>query len=128
MIARIISAVLAFAVGGAVGFVLTFTHRQYVVGGVPWGLIGALAIVAALLVGMRFAFADRIAPVAAGAGVLGATALLATRSVGGSVLVADDVLGYVWAIGPAAITLVVALVRAPRPRAAYPATHDGIPG
>jgi len=49
---RVLSGLLCFAIGAGIGVVLTFTHRAYLVelGGVPvpLGLVGALAIVAAL--------------------------------------------------------------------------------
>ena len=58
-LARGFTVVLSFAAGAAMGFVLTFTHRQYLVevgpATIPLGLIGGLGIVAALLAGMRLA-------------------------------------------------------------------------
>lgn len=109
--ARVFALVLAFATGAGIGFVLTFTHRQYVVElagvPVPVGLIGGLVIVAALLVGMRLAFAERAAPLAAAAGVILAAALLALPGSSGSVLVLDDPLGYTWALGPTVIAVIV---------------------
>lgn len=117
---RILTLVLAFATGAAIGFVLTFTHRQYVVETlgvpVPLGLLGGLAIVAALLAGMRLAFAERAAPLAAGAGVVLASAVLALPAYSGSVLVVDDPIGAAWALGPAIIALVVVAWPARRPR------------
>lgn len=110
---RILSGLLAFATGAGVGLVLTFTHRQYVLDvlgvPVPLGLIGALAIVAALLVGIRLAFDDRTAVLVAGAGVVAAATLLAFPIGAGSVLVLDDATGFGWAVGPAAVTLAAAL-------------------
>lgn len=111
MTARILTLVLAAVVGAAVGFVLTFTHRQYVVEAagldLPLGVVAGLAIVAALLVGMRLVFADRVVPLAGGAGVVLASALLALPAANGSVLVLDDPVGYAWALGPALLTVVV---------------------
>lgn len=118
--ARIFSIVMAAITGAAVGFVLTFTHRQYVVelGGIPipLGLIAGLAIVAALLAGMRLAFGERIAPIAAAAGVILASAVLAFPGASGSVLVFDDPVGYAWAVGPTVVALVVIGWPAPRRR------------
>ncbi|HWH97962.1 MAG TPA: PIG-L family deacetylase, partial [Pseudolysinimonas sp.] len=78
--ARIFSLVLAFAAGAGIGFVLTFVHGQYLVAWaglvVPFGLIGALAVVAALLAGMRLAFEERVAPIVAAAGVIFGSAVL----------------------------------------------------
>jgi hypothetical protein len=109
--ARVFSLVLAFATGAGTGFVLTFTHRQYVVElagiAVPLGLIGGLAIVAALLTGMRLAFAERSAPIAAAAGVILGSAILVLPGNSGSLFVPDDPAGYVWAVGPTALALVI---------------------
>jgi len=109
--ARIFTIVLAAVTGAGVGFVLTFTHRQYVVelAGVPipLGLIGGLAVVAALLAGMRLAFGERIAPLAAALGVIVASAILAVPGASGSILVFDDPLGYAWAVGPTVVAFVV---------------------
>lgn len=108
---RVFTLILAFATGAGTGFVLTFTHRHYVVQlgdvAVPLGLIGSLAIVAALLAGMRLAFAERAAPIAAAAGVILGTAVLALPGNSGSLFAPDDPAGYVWAVGPTVIALVV---------------------
>lgn len=110
--ARVFTIVLASITGAGVGFVLTFTHRQYIVPvvgiPVPWGLIGGLAIVAALLVGMRLAFGDRIAPLAAGLAVVAAIAVLGLPLPSGSTLYANDAIDYVWILAPVLITAVVA--------------------
>ena len=111
MAARLFTLVLAFATGAGVGFVLTFTHRQYIVelGGVPvpLGLIGGLAIVAALFAGARLAFAERVSPIAAAAGVILGSAILVLPGNSGSLFVPDDPVGYVWAVGPTALALVI---------------------
>ena len=111
MAARVFSLILAFATGAGTGFVLTFTHRQYIVdvagAAVPLGLIGGLAIVAALLTGMRLAFAERIAPIAAAAGVILGSAVLVLPGNSGSLFVPDDPVGYVWAVGPTALALLI---------------------
>lgn len=117
---RVFSLVLAFATGAGVGFVLTFTHRQYVLelGGVavPFGLIGGLAIVAALLAGMRLAFGERTAPIAAAAGVILGSAVLILPGSSGSLFMPDDTLGYVWALGPTVLAVVILCWPAPRSR------------
>jgi hypothetical protein len=109
--ARVFTLVLAFVTGAGMGFVLTFTHRQYVVDvvgvPVPLGLIGGLAIVAALLAGMRLAFAERVSPIAAAAGVVLGSAILMLPGNNGSLFVPDDPAGYVWAVGPTALALVI---------------------
>ena len=93
---------VAFAAGALVGVVTTFTHRQLP----PWGLLVGLAIIAALLIGIRLAFPSRVAAVAASLGVVGAVVVLLQQT-GGSLLIVDDVLGWVWALGPAAIAALV---------------------
>jgi N-acetyl-1-D-myo-inositol-2-amino-2-deoxy-alpha-D-glucopyranoside deacetylase len=98
-----LASVFALAIGVAVGFVTTFTHRQYV----PWGLVGGLAIIAALIAGFRLVFDSRIIAGAAAVGVIGATGLLMLPGAGGSVFVVDDALGWIWALAP---TLLAALV------------------
>ncbi|MGB3911798.1 MAG: hypothetical protein WBL06_15130 [Pseudolysinimonas sp.] len=109
--ARAFTLVLAFAAGAGMGFVLTFTHRQYIVDlagiPVPLGLIGGLAVVAALLTGMRLAFGERIAPLAAAAGVILGSAILALPGSSGSLFVPDDPVGYGWAVGPTALAILI---------------------
>jgi len=109
--ARVFTIILAVVTGAGVGFVLTFTHRQYVVPvagiPVPLGLLGGLAIVAALLVGMRLAFGDKVAPLAAGLGVMAAIGILGIPLPSGSTLYANDLIDYVWIFGPAVISAVV---------------------
>jgi hypothetical protein len=111
VLSSVVAAALALVLGAAVGFVLTFAHRQFpveVLGiRVPLGLVAALAIVAALLVGFRLAFGDRWIAVAAGAGVVLASAVLALPGAGGSLLVLGDAAGYLWAFGPALLALLV---------------------
>ena len=111
MITRVLTLVLSFVTGAGIGFVLTFTHRQYVVElgelSLPLGLIGGLAIVAALLSGMRLAFGDRLAALAAAAGVVLASVALIVPTRGGSALVLEDPISYAWAIGPTVIGAVI---------------------
>jgi N-acetyl-1-D-myo-inositol-2-amino-2-deoxy-alpha-D-glucopyranoside deacetylase len=107
--ATILTAALASAfaliIGGAVGFVTTFTHRQ----GVPWGLIAGLLVIAALVAGFRLVFDSRLIAAAAGVGAVAATAILMLPGAGGTVLVIDDPIGYVWAFGPAVLSAVIVL-------------------
>lgn len=118
--ARAFTVVLALFVGAGVGFVLTFTHRQYVVPvagiPVPFGLIGGLAIIAALLVGMRLAFGERIAPLAAGLGIVGAIGVLGIPLPSGSTLYAGDAIDYVWILAPTVIAAAVVFWPEPRRR------------
>lgn len=108
---RVFTLILAFATGAGTGFVLTFTHRHYVVElgdvALPLGLIGSLAIVAALLAGMRLAFAERAAPIAAALGVIAGTAVLTLPGNSGSLFLPDDPAGYIWAVGPPLLAVVI---------------------
>ncbi|WP_395640740.1 hypothetical protein [Pseudolysinimonas sp.] len=110
-LARGFTLVLAFATGAAMGFVLTFTHRQYLVevGGatIPLGLIGGLAIVAALIAGMRLAFAERLSPILAAAGVLVGAGILVLPGTNGSLYLETDPLGYVWVLAPTLLAIVI---------------------
>lgn len=125
---RVLPHALAFATGAATGFVLTFTHGHYLVdvagATLPLGLLGGLAIVAALLAGMRLAFAERSAPSAAAAGVILASAALALPSANGSLYGPGDPVGYAWVVGPALLAIVIigwpSPQRGGRVRATYP--------
>ena len=109
--ARVFTIGIGLVAGAGVGFVLTFTHRQYVVSiagvPIPFGLIGALAIVAALLIGMRLAFGERTPTIAAAAGVIVASALLMIPTRSGSMLALEDPPSYVWALGPTVLAIVI---------------------
>lgn len=109
--ARVFTLVLAFLTGAGIGFVLTFTHRHYIVAlgelSVPFGLIGGLAVVAALLAGMRLAFEERLAPIAAASGVILGAAVLVLPGNSGSLFMPDDPIGYVWAVGPTVLAVVI---------------------
>ncbi|TPW73127.1 hypothetical protein [Schumannella sp. 10F1B-5-1] len=126
IIGSIVGAVLAVAIGAFVGGVLTVLHRQWRIGGegLPLGLVVAIVLAACLLAGFRFAFDSRIVAGGAAVGLLGATALLALRGPGGSVLVADDAIGWTWAVAPTVIALVVlAWPRIVRRRNPAPSTN-----
>ena len=56
-----IVALIAVVIGAGVGGVLSFVHGLYA----PWCLVAALAVVAALLAGMRLALRTRVASAAA---------------------------------------------------------------
>jgi N-acetyl-1-D-myo-inositol-2-amino-2-deoxy-alpha-D-glucopyranoside deacetylase len=105
-----LAAVFALAIGFAVGFVTTFTHRQLP----PWGLIAGLAVIGALVAGFRLVFGSRVIAAAAALGAVLATGLLMLPGAGGTAFVIDDAIGYVWAIAPT--VLVVAIVLLPLPQ------------
>ncbi|MGR0318256.1 hypothetical protein [Agromyces sp. ZXT2-3] len=107
---RIGTYAIAFAIGVVYGTVATIGHRHAIeVGGVsiPWGVVAGLVGVAALLIGIRLVAGGRGAATAAAAGIVATVAVLALPGPGGSVLVADGVVGMVWAIGPAIISVLV---------------------
>ncbi|MES1212708.1 MAG: hypothetical protein ABUT11_04085 [Leifsonia sp.] len=104
--ATLLSSVFAVLVGIVVGVITTFTHSLLA----PWGLIAGLAIVAALVGGFRLVFGSRVVGAAAALGILGAAAVLSLPGAGGTVLKFDGVSGWVWALGPVVIALIVLLL------------------
>jgi N-acetyl-1-D-myo-inositol-2-amino-2-deoxy-alpha-D-glucopyranoside deacetylase len=98
-----LASLFAFAIGVAVGFITTFTHRELP----PWGLVAGLAIIAAAVLGFRLVFGSRIIGAAAAVGVIGATALLTLPGAGGTAFAPSDPIGYIWAIAPSLLALVV---------------------
>lgn len=106
-----VAAIFALAIGVAVGFVTTFTHRQFP----PGGVIAGLVVVIALVLGFRLVFGSRIIAAAAAVGVIGATVILMMPGAGGTAFVVQDPIGYVWAAGPTLVS--AAVVAWPRPRA-----------
>jgi N-acetyl-1-D-myo-inositol-2-amino-2-deoxy-alpha-D-glucopyranoside deacetylase len=110
ILSRIVSSVLVLALGVFTGALLTAVHQSTIAVGetpVPWGLIVALVITAALLAGLRIVYETRIIAGIATVGLLGAQAFLAFASPGGSILVPDNVSGAVWTIGSVLIAAVV---------------------
>ena len=108
--ARIVTLVVAVVLGMFAGALLTAAHQATVaVAGVPvpWGIIAGLLVMTALFVGLRIVFESRAVALAAAAGFLGASALLALQSAGGSILVPDNIVGYLWTFGPVLIGAVV---------------------
>lgn len=108
----VVGSLLAAVLGVVVGVITTFTHRQWE----GLGVVAGLAIVAALLAGLRLIFDSRTVAAAAAIGVLAALALLTMPGAGGSVLVVDEPVGWVWAYG--APLLAATVVVWPRKRTA----------
>lgn len=100
-----LASLFALLIGLAVGFVTTFTHRQ----APPWGLIAGLVIIAALVAGFRLVFDSRVIAGGAGVGAVAATAILMLPGAGGTAFVVDDPIGWVWALGPTAVTAAIVL-------------------
>jgi N-acetyl-1-D-myo-inositol-2-amino-2-deoxy-alpha-D-glucopyranoside deacetylase len=104
--ATALSSVFGVLVGLVVGMITTFTHGQLA----PWGLIAGLAIVTALVAGFRLVFGSRVVGGAAALGVIASSALLALPGAGGAALSLHGVPDYLWAFGPAVLSLIVLLV------------------
>jgi N-acetyl-1-D-myo-inositol-2-amino-2-deoxy-alpha-D-glucopyranoside deacetylase len=107
---RVTTCALAVLLGVFVGATLTVAHQaSATIGGLrlPWGLIAAVFVTAALLAGLRLAFRTRLVAACAAVGLLAASAFLAIQSAGGSVLVPANPAGYVWTFAPVLIALAV---------------------
>ena len=107
---RVASLVIATLLGVFAGATLTAAHQATVAVGsvtIPWGIIAAVTITAAILAGMRIVFDTRIVAGCAAVGLLGASALLAIQTSGGSVLVPANTAGYTWTYVPVVIAAVV---------------------
>lgn len=117
---RIIACGFALVIGAVVGAILTVIHQATVLVGstpVPWGLIAALAIATALLVGLRVVYESRVVAGFAAVGLLAVEGFLSIGTPSGSVLVANNLPGIVWTIGSVLIVAVVlAWPRLPSPR------------
>ena len=120
-----LSSLFALMVGGVVGVITTFTHRQFL----PWGLVGGLLVVLALVIGFRLVFDSRIVGAASAVGVVVASAVLTLPGAGGSVLVVNDLPGWIWALGPAILSAIALVWPRPRMRSVAPslASSDEVP-
>ncbi|MBK4347328.1 PIG-L family deacetylase [Lacisediminihabitans changchengi] len=108
--------VLALVVGAALGGVSTVEHQFSVMIGswpAPVGAVVSVAVAAALFVGARLAFGERLVPLFAAIGFIGVVGLLSVPGTGGSVLVPANPAGYALTYGPAVIALVVLAWPAP---------------
>ena len=107
---RVSALVVATLLGGFAGLTLTVAHQATVAVGplvVPWGISAAVLVTAAILAGLRLVFETRIVAGCAAVGLLGASALLAIQTSGGSVLVPANAAGYTWTYAPVIIAGVV---------------------
>ncbi|WP_341952583.1 PIG-L family deacetylase [Salinibacterium sp. TMP30] len=107
---RVVLALASMAVGALVGLVLTAVHQSAITlfgARVPWGIIAAVALTTALILGLRLIYDTRIAPGFASLGVLLMSAVLATAMPGGTILIPGNVSGYVWTFAPVLIVLLV---------------------
>lgn len=107
---RIGASIVAALVGALAGVTLTVAHQaSIVVAGVPipWGIIAAVTITAALIAGLRLVFGTRVVAASGAVGLLAASAFLALQPAGGSVLVPANPAGYTWTFAPVLIALLV---------------------
>ncbi|MFF2277354.1 hypothetical protein [Agromyces sp. NPDC058126] len=107
---RIGGLLIAAVVGVVYGAVATVGHRHVLRIGevaIPWGLIAALVGVAALILGVRLLTHGRATAAATAAGIVVIVAVLTLPGPGGSVLVAGDLAGTVWAVAPALIGVLI---------------------
>lgn len=103
------SCIFAILIGGVAGIITTFVHAQLP----PWALVAGLAIAAALVIGIRLVFDSRVVAAVAGLGFVVGQVALTFPAAGAPVLSLDGPLGWIWAVGPAA--LAVAAVAVPWP-------------
>jgi len=102
-------AVLALVVGLLFGVVGTFGHRSVIgigAANLPWGLVVAVLGAACFLLGIRLYTGSRLVTLVGAVGLLVPIFLFSLEGPGGSVVIAQDVPGRVWAYAPIVIALV----------------------
>ncbi|MEY4040035.1 MAG: hypothetical protein RLZZ52_903 [Actinomycetota bacterium] len=106
--------------GLLVGSVTTVVHQNVItIAGVqiPWGLVLSLVAVTGFLVGLRIVVQDRLVVLCAALGIVGMVFFMSQRSIGGSVLIPNNLWGSIWAIAPTLIaTVIVAWPKLPERR------------
>jgi N-acetyl-1-D-myo-inositol-2-amino-2-deoxy-alpha-D-glucopyranoside deacetylase len=111
LITKISLGVITLALGSIAGLLLTASHQSTVLVGetlVPWGIIVALFAATGLIVGLRIVTRTRLLSILASIGLLGFSALLASPTRGGSIVVVDNLAGQLWTWVPP-IVIVLAL-------------------
>ena len=83
---------------------------------IPWGLVLSLLVVAAYVLGLRFASDNRLPALFGAIGVVVAIMLLSLPGPGGGVIVPGNLIGTLWATLPSLIFVVVIALPAPRRR------------
>ncbi|HEU4807391.1 MAG TPA: PIG-L family deacetylase, partial [Homoserinimonas sp.] len=118
--ARAVACAVALVLGLGVGLLGTVTHPSTTtVAGVsiPAGLIAAMIVVVAMMVGLRLVFGSRAPATFAALGLVTVLLVFAQAGPGGSVLIPANLPGYVWTFGvPLIAALVIVWPRLP-PRA-----------
>ncbi|WP_022881324.1 hypothetical protein [Gryllotalpicola ginsengisoli] len=107
---RAAPAFFSFVLGLVLGTVGTFGHRGVIgVGSVNlyWGIVVALIGAACFLVGLRLYTSSRIVTLAGAIGLLAPIALFSVQGPGGSVVIAQGTLGWLWELGPAVVAVLV---------------------
>ncbi|MGV8895467.1 MAG: PIG-L family deacetylase [Rhodoglobus sp.] len=110
LFSRVVALVVATVLGAFAGVTLTAAHQATVAVGpviVPWGIITAVIVTAAILTGLRLVFETRIVAGCAAVGLLGASALLSMQTTGGSVLIPANPAGYTWTYAPVVLAAIV---------------------
>lgn len=115
MVPGVVLGVLGLLLGAAISALFTLAHRDPVLLGV------GLAAIGCLLAGLRLLSPGRGPAVAGAVGVIIAIAVLGLRGPGGSIVIQDDPLGWIWQLGAVAVAaVVVAWPRVARSRPASP--------
>jgi len=105
---RVLACAIALLVGATVGALGTVNHQVTTDPfGIPVGLLVGLVVVAALLVGARLVFDNRVVTGFSATGLLGVIGVLSLESAGGSVLVPASNLAYAWIYGSVLIAALV---------------------
>ena len=107
---KIAGSLLALLTGVAVGALATVNHQAALPlwgAQFPIGVVASLALVLALLAGLRLVFDTRLLPGLAAVGLLVSVGLLSLMSAGGSVLVPGNPVGWSWTFGAPIIALMV---------------------
>ena len=116
---RIVSYLGALAVGTFIGSVTTVVNQNTLTAfGVPtpYGIILGLICVAGFLVGLRMLSEDRWLSVAGAIGFIVMVFVLSQESVGGSVLVPNNIYGTIWVFASPLVAALVLVWPRIRPR------------
>jgi N-acetyl-1-D-myo-inositol-2-amino-2-deoxy-alpha-D-glucopyranoside deacetylase len=103
---RVLMYLLSLVVGGLFGAIGTVAHQDGA-GRFPYGVILALALVAALMIGFRTVFETRLVGLVTSIGLTVMNLLLSQTSSGGSILVPGNAIGYIWIGGSILIAGIV---------------------
>lgn len=107
---KIVGSVAALAAGALVGGICVVDHQfAPIIAGSPRpiGIVIALSVMVALLVGVRIVFTGRAVVGALALGLLGTIALFSTESSGGSILIPANLPGYLLIYVPPVLAIIV---------------------